>query len=370
MLVDFLTSEMWSFHLPSKLTEEQVHEWIKEGKFTKSENKTFWVILDNEKRIGLICLYDVSDTLIMYPEFEIWISSTFRVTEILRKIIGSFTDVFFKTFKEAIGILTQMRQDNVLMRQIYHQCGFVKEGHRRKSWSSDEGVYHDSVEYAILREDWEQKEVTSVNWADEDFKTMDKTVYHDDKRSMNVADISFKRFLLEEAEEMAQLLSSDSWPYHIYSNPSEEQVLEWINNGKFVSEERQSFWAIGGGKEKVGMIRLFGLRDPLPYGPQMDIRLKSQYRRKGIGKMMLSWLSDYIFTTMPEKMRIEGYTRQSNVAMRKVFHNCGYAKEGYYRRRRNKVQQDLCYDIIGYGITREDWEHKKVTSVNWYDKEF
>jgi|GEM_PF-198175 len=370
LLVNFLTSEMWSFHMPSKLTEAQVHEWIKEGKFTKSENKAYWIILDNERRIGLICLYDISDTLILYPEFEMWISSAYCTSDITKAIICSFTNDFFKTIKGAIGLLTQMRQDNLMMRQAYHQCGFVKEGHRRKSWLSNEGTYYNSVEYAILKEDWEQKKVTSVNWNDEDFETRAKTVGHEGEQSVDVTTVSFKQFLLEESEEIAQLLSSDNWPYYIYSNPTTEQVIEWVKNGKFVSEERQTFWVILNGKEKMGMIRISGLRDPLPYAPQMDVRIKSQYRGKGVGKMMLSWLTDHIFTTMPEKIRIEGYTRQGNVAMRKVFRKCGYVKEGYYRRRKNQVQKDLCYDIIGYGITRDDWEQKKITPVDWYDKEF
>ncbi|MGB3341436.1 MAG: GNAT family protein [bacterium] len=370
LLVDFLTSEIWSFHMPSKLTEEQVHEWIKEGKFTKSENKAYWIILDNERRIGLICLYDVSDTLILYPEFEIWISSAYCTSDITKEIICSFTNDFFKTIKGAIGFLTQMRQDNLMMRQAYHQCGFVKEGHRRKSWLSNEGMYYDSVEYAILKDDWEQEKVTSVNWNDENFETRGKTVGHDGEQSVDVTAISFKQFLLGESEEIAQFLSSDSWPYHIYSNPTTKQVIEWVKNGKFVSKERQTFWVILSGKEKVGMIRIFGLRDSLPYCPQMDVRIKSPYRGKGIGKMMLSYLTDHIFTTMPEKIRIEGYTRQGNVAMRKVFLKCGYVKEGYYRKRKNQVQKDLCYDIIGYGITRDAWKQKKVMPINWYDKKF
>jgi RimJ/RimL family protein N-acetyltransferase len=369
-LVDFLASEIWPFNVTSKLTSTKVMEWIKNDKFIKPENKAYWIILDNEKRIGLICLYDVSDTLMMYPEFEMWISSSSRTSEILKKIIQSFISDFFNKHKEAIGILTQMRQDDSIIRQVYHQCAFTKEGHRRKSWPSDIGMYYDSVEYAILREDWEQRKVTPVDWNDADFDKEVKTIGQDVKHSAYLNAISYSEFLLEESEEMAHLLSSDNWEYYIFSNPTKEEVMKWIKDGKFSSKERQTFWVILDGKEKVGMIRVFGLLDPLPYGPQMDIRIKSQYRGKGIGKMMLSWLTDHIFTTIPEKIRIEGYTRQYNKTMRKVFGKCGYVKEGHYRRRKNKIQKDLCYDIIGYGITRDDWEKKKITSVDWYDKQF
>lgn len=344
-----------------------VQKWIDDGKFSKKDNRTFWVFLDNEKRIGLICLYDVNDTLIMYPEFEMWINSAFRVSKILRMIIDSFIDEIFKTFKEAIGLNSQMRQDDVLMRQTLHRCGFVKEGHRRKSWPSEKGMYHDSVEYAILRVDWETKKVTPVDWEDEHFEENHDIVDHNNRQNIDVSRTVFRKFNPDEAEEMAELLSSETWQYHIYTNPGKEQVLQWIKDGKFASEEKQTFWVILNSKDKIGMIRLFGLRDPLPYCPTMDMRIKSQYRGKGIGKIMLVWLTDHIFITMPEKMRIEGYTRQQNTAMRKVFRKCGHAKEGHYRRR-NQVQQDLCYDIVAYGITRDDWEQKKVTPVKWYDK--
>lgn len=130
LLVDFLTSEIWPFNVTSKLTSTKAIEWIKADRFIKPENKAYWIILDNEKRIGLICLDDVGDTLMMYPEFEIWISSAFRTGEILEKIIQSFINDFLNKYKEAVGILTQMRQDDSIIRHVYHQCGFTKEGHR------------------------------------------------------------------------------------------------------------------------------------------------------------------------------------------------------------------------------------------------
>jgi hypothetical protein len=53
------------------------------------------------------------------------------------------------------------------MRKVFLQCGYVKEGHIRKSWPSENGYKLDTVIYGILREDWLYKTITPVNWDDE-----------------------------------------------------------------------------------------------------------------------------------------------------------------------------------------------------------
>jgi RimJ/RimL family protein N-acetyltransferase len=70
----------------------------------------------------------------------------------------------FETMPEIQRIEGYTRVDNLPMRQVFRQCGFVKEAHFRKGWFDDQ---HDKVGYAILREDWETKTITPVNWNDE-----------------------------------------------------------------------------------------------------------------------------------------------------------------------------------------------------------
>jgi hypothetical protein len=55
-------------------------------------------------------------------------------------------------------------------------------------------MYSDSVEYAILREDWERRKVTPVNWNDEDFDKKLKTIGQDVKHSVYTNAISFSKF--------------------------------------------------------------------------------------------------------------------------------------------------------------------------------
>ena len=39
-----------------------------------------------------------------------------------------------------------------------------KEAHYRRGWPAQDGVVHDGIGYALLREDWEQGKTTPVDW--------------------------------------------------------------------------------------------------------------------------------------------------------------------------------------------------------------
>lgn len=53
------------------------------------------------------------------------------------------------------------------MRKLFRSCGYVKEGHFRKDWSSSNGYCFDTVKYGVLREDWLSGVTTPVLWNDE-----------------------------------------------------------------------------------------------------------------------------------------------------------------------------------------------------------
>jgi RimJ/RimL family protein N-acetyltransferase len=52
------------------------------------------------------------------------------------------------------------------MRKVFVSCGYAKEGHSRKSWLTNDGSKVDAITYGILREDWQSKTITPVNWND------------------------------------------------------------------------------------------------------------------------------------------------------------------------------------------------------------
>ena len=78
----------------------------------------------------------------------------------------------------------------------------------------------------------------------------------------------------------------------------------------------------------------------------------------------MRWLAEYVFTTLPEKTRLDGETRRDNVAMRNLFRKCGFVKEAHYRKAWPD-QHGNAYDSVGYGLLKEDWERNKVTPVDW-----
>jgi RimJ/RimL family protein N-acetyltransferase len=132
---------------------------------------------------------------------------------------------------------------------------------------------------------------------------------------------------------LADWLSSDRWIYHVNSQPSREAVLKRIEQGDFAGTDKQAFWIIAEPDRRVGLIHLFDLDDIQDGGyPMFDLRIQSQYRRRGIGKVALRWLTRYVFETWTELQRIEGCTRVDNLAMRKVFLQCRYVKEAHYRK--------------------------------------
>ena len=177
-------------------------------------------------------------------------------------------------------------------------------------------------------------------------------------------DISYRRIDSSEGELLADWLASEAWPFHGRPEPDREKVLTSFRAGFYDGEQARTFWILLGGSERVGLIRLFDLLDPIP---RFDIRLRASHRGKGIGKEALRWLTDHVFETMPEKFRIEGETRLDNIAMRRVFRGCGYVKEAHYRKAW-PAPDGRYHDAVGYGITRDDWADKTVTPVDWDDE--
>ena len=100
--------------------------------------------------------------------------------------------------------------------------------------------------------------------------------------------------------------------------------------------------------------------------PLFDIRILKDFQGKGIGQAAVKWLTSYLFEGWPSLNRIEGTTRVDNTSMRKVFHNCGYVKEGHYRKSW-PAENGLLQDTVRYSILRADWKSGKPTPVNWAD---
>lgn len=177
--------------------------------------------------------------------------------------------------------------------------------------------------------------------------------------------ICFEEFK-NDIDTLTEFLTSDTWDFHGEPNPSPEKIRENYKNGVYSGDNCRTFWVILNQDTKVGIIRIFDLQDTTPL---FDIRILSKYRELGVGTITVSWLIEYIFIKFSDKVRIEGYTRQDNYAMRCVFHRCGFVKEAHHRKAWGDKNGEL-HDAIGYGVIKEDWQNGKTTPVNWNDFKF
>ena len=176
--------------------------------------------------------------------------------------------------------------------------------------------------------------------------------------------VTFQQWSEAEADALVDLITSETWDYFVYTNPTSEVVREWIAKGWYSGEDNQVWWIVAPTGERVGIVRIHDLLDGTP---QLDFRIRSAYRGQGVGVQALRWATDHLFTTLPEVQRIEGNTRQDNLAMRKTFRRCGYVKEAHYRSAWPTLD-GARFDTIGYGILRQDWQTGTTTTVAWDDE--
>ena len=131
---------------------------------------------------------------------------------------------------------------------------------------------------------------------------------------------------------------------------------------QYSSETDQAYWITVPG-ETIGFLHVFELDDPTP---MFDLRIAADHRGRGHGTAAVRWLTGMVFDGFPDATRIEGSTRQDNIAMRRTFAAAGYQKEARYREawpgRDGRV-----YDTVGYAMLRRDWRDGTITPVRWDD---
>jgi RimJ/RimL family protein N-acetyltransferase len=176
------------------------------------------------------------------------------------------------------------------------------------------------------------------------------------------AEIRYQRFTAADTELLAAFLTSEPWPFHS-GRADREEIRRAVTGGRYDSDTARTYWIIAG-DERVGLIRLFDLGDSTP---MFDLRIRAADRGRGIGGRALGWLTEQVFSIAPRAARIEGTTRQDNIAMRRAFRRAGWVKEAHYR---DAWPGDggAVYDAIGYAILRRDWESGTTTIPRWDDE--
>lgn len=162
-LIEFLTSDTWEFYGTPNLNPERIRANYENHLYTGDDCKTFWVILDQDTKVGMIRIHDLQDGS---PLFDIRILSKYKGMGFGTSTVNWFVDYIFNNYPDKERIEGTTRQDNYAMRCVFHKCGFVKEAHYRKGWECESGKLYDAIGYGITKEDWQNGKITPVNWND------------------------------------------------------------------------------------------------------------------------------------------------------------------------------------------------------------
>lgn len=166
-----------------------------------------------------------------------------------------------------------------------------------------------------------------------------------------------------EADDLVQFMTSSTFPFHGTSAPTPADVRQAVAEGRYRSAELDAFWVVDRYAARVGFLRLEDVQDATP---MLDLRIAQQHRGRGLGSAALRAATRQVFETLPEAIRFEGTTRVDNLAMRRTFLACGWAKEAHYRRAW-PTGDGQHLDAVAYAVLREDWADGTRTPVTWDD---
>ncbi len=175
-----------------------------------------------------------------------------------------------------------------------------------------------------------------------------------------------QEWTMEEQEQLIHFMTTNSWPYHGNSHPGRHLIEKAIEEGGYESDEVKTFWVEIENGDKVGIVKIYDLADEIPL---FDLRIADMSRGNGYGPKALRLVAEYVFGLPNKKIRLEGHTRQDNLAMRKTFERAGFVKEAHLRKAWFSPKENSYYDAVTYGITREDFTGGTTTPVIWEDGE-
>lgn len=158
-------------------------------------------------------------------------------------------------------------------------------------------------------------------------------------------------------------LSTHEYPFHVRRRPTAADARARLADGLIDGPAAAGFWVLAD-DEVVGIVTLEDLDDDAPL---IDLRLADDRRGQGIGTAALRVVAADTFGRFSSVRRLEGQTREDNVAMRRAFRRAGWVKEAHYREGW-PVDGGRPLASVAYAILRSDWESGTVTPVPWDDE--
>lgn len=164
-------------------------------------------------------------------------------------------------------------------------------------------------------------------------------------------------------DAFVEFLSAHEFPFHMQPRPSAEEARRRLTSGIVDGPGAFGCWVLADG-EVAGIVTLEDLEDDTAL---IDLRLAEDARGRGIGTAVLPVIVTEVFGRFPSVRKLEGQTREDNVAMRRAFRRAGWVKEAYYREGWPVAGGDPLASVA-YAILRSDWRSGTTTPVPWDDE--
>ncbi|MGE3164533.1 MAG: GNAT family N-acetyltransferase [Planctomycetota bacterium] len=164
-------------------------------------------------------------------------------------------------------------------------------------------------------------------------------------------DMEFQEIRGTDTERLATWFPAQTWPYHAQPKTDPTWVRERAAAGYFESPETRAFLSCDAAGSIQAVVRVFDLADVTPL---IDLRVADAARGTGVGTAVLRWVTGFVFSSIPNRHRLAGYTRADNVGMRRVFERCGYLREAHHRQAW-RTSDGVLMDTFGYAVLRSEW---------------
>ena len=100
-------------------------------------------------------------------------------------------------------------------------------------------------------------------------------------------DVTFMQLSDRDDEELVKFLTTNSFPYHRITAPSQEMVRQLIVDGRFEADGVCTYWVFGD-NQRLGLVILERLQSGCP---TFDLRLVEEARGRGSGVPVLRALT-------------------------------------------------------------------------------
>ncbi|TKJ99475.1 N-acetyltransferase [Plantibacter flavus] len=164
-------------------------------------------------------------------------------------------------------------------------------------------------------------------------------------------------------DAFVEFLSTHEFPFHVRPRPTAEDARARLAAGVVDGPGAFGCLVLADG-EVVGIVTLEDLEDDAPL---IDLRLAEDARGRGIGTAVLPVIVTEVFGRFPSVRKLEGQTREDNVAMRRAFRRAGWVKEAHYREGW-PVAGGQPLASVAYAILRSDVQSGTTTPVPWDDE--